>query len=59
MDTSSLNELIDRTSKMAYNSGIDEERRRTILILKSLPQEFSHNDFVMRAVAKAIAEIKG
>jgi hypothetical protein len=43
---------------MAYNSGVDEERRRTIAILKTLPQEFNHNDFVMRAVAKAIAEIR-
>lgn len=58
MTTSSLNELIDRSSKMAYNSGVDEERRRTIAILKTLPQEFNHNDFVMRAVAKAIAEIR-
>lgn len=58
MQPTSLNELIARTSKLAYSSGVEEERRRAIRILKSLPKQFSGNDYVLRAVAKAIAELK-
>lgn len=58
MEQSSLNYLIERSSKLAYNSGVEAERQRIIKVLRSLPKEFSNNDYVLRAVAKAIAEIK-
>lgn len=58
MDNTILSEVITRTTKLAYNAGVDKERSRIVAILKTMPQQFNHNDFVMRAVAKAIAEIK-
>lgn len=58
MESSSLNELISRSSKIAYEAGRTAEQNRAIKILKSLPKEFSQNDYVLRAVAKAIAELK-
>lgn len=58
MENSSLHELISRSSKIAFEAGKTAEKNRAIRILKSLPKEFSHNDYVLRAVAKAIAELK-
>jgi hypothetical protein len=58
METSSLHELIARTGKLAYHAGIDSEQERAIKILRALPKEFNHNDYVLRAVAKAIAQLK-
>lgn len=53
-----MSDLISTTSIRAYNSGINAERSRIIKILKALPIEFSNNDHVLRAVAKALSQIK-
>lgn len=53
-----MSDLISTTSIRAYNSGINAERNRVIKILKALPIEFSNNDHVLRAVAKALSQIK-
>jgi hypothetical protein len=58
MQSTSMNELISTTSSRAYNAGIEAERQRVIKILKSLPPQFSNNDYVLRAVAKALSEVK-
>jgi len=58
MDISSLNELIARTSKIAFEAGMESQKQKTITLLKSLPKEFSNNDYVLRAVAKALAELR-
>ena len=58
MDTTSLNELIARSSKIAFEAGVESQKQKTITLLKSLPKEFSNNDYVLRAVAKALAELK-
>jgi hypothetical protein len=58
MDISSLNELIARSSKIAYEAGVESQRQKTITLLKSLPKEFRNNDYVVRAVAKALAELR-
>lgn len=58
MENSSMNDLIARSSMIAYNSGRQSERDRVIAILRSLPPQFRHNDYVMRAVAKAIVLIR-
>lgn len=58
MDITSLNELIARSSKIAYEAGVESQRQKTMTLLKSLPKEFSNNDYVVRAVAKALAELR-
>lgn len=55
---SELNDLIYRNSKISFEQGRMAEQQRVIGILKSLPPLFHHNDFVLRAIAKAIVEIK-
>lgn len=52
-----MTELIARSSRLAYESGKDAERRRAIRILSALPAEFSDNGHVLRAVQKAIREL--
>lgn len=58
MDTTSLNELIARSSKIAYEAGVEAQKRKTITLLKSLPKEFNNNDYVLRVIAKALAELR-
>ena len=52
-----MNELIARSSQLAYESGKDAERRRAIRILRALPKQFSDNGHVLRAVQRAIQEL--
>lgn len=58
MENTSMNELIARSSMIAYHQGRDAEKERIIKILKSLPKEFRHNDYVTRAIAKAVVLIR-
>lgn len=58
MKPTSMNDLISTTSVRAYNAGIEAERQRVVKILKALPLQFSNNDYVLRAVAKALSEVK-
>lgn len=58
MDTTSLNELIARSSKIAYEAGVEAQKQKTITLLKSLPKEFNNNDYVLRVIAKALAELR-
>lgn len=57
MENSSINDLIHRQAKLAYNLGAENERQRILAIVKSMPKQFNHNDYVVRAVAKIAAEL--
>ena len=54
---SDINDLIAINARNAFAQGAKTERKRIVQILKSLPKEFSHNDYVLRVIAKAVSEI--
>jgi len=56
-----INELIATSSVHAFNSGVLSgralENERIVKILEQLPSQFSNNNHVSRAVARALSEI--
>jgi len=56
--SSELNDVIHRTMKVAFETGVLNERVRVAEILVAVAQEFHGNDRVERAMAKAMKLIK-
>jgi|DEB0MinimDraft_10_1074344.scaffolds.fasta_scaffold321668_2 hypothetical protein len=50
-------DVIHRLGQVSVETGIRSERYRILKILQDLPQEFSNNDRVVRAVAVATKRI--
>ena len=54
---SDINDLIVRNSQIAYEIGVQAERRRILKLLDVLPTEFSDSGYSMRIVRTAIKRI--
>ena len=54
---SDINDLIVRNSQIAYEIGVQAERRRILKLLDVLPLEFRDSGYSMRIVRTAVKRI--
>jgi hypothetical protein len=52
------NDIVARSVKLAFESGVHSERHRTVGILEQLKKEFNGNDYSKRTIAVAIKRIE-